>query len=87
MFGHQLILIAYQDSCFNNPSIAYAEDEEDEEPLVLLAGQKIAPRTPLVSRFVGRLTSLSLSDPSDLLLLSEEESSPSDSSLVNIDCC
>jgi hypothetical protein len=73
-------------------SFRFAEDEEDKELLVLLAGRLlgpriIAPRTPLVSRFVGRLTSLSLSDPSDLLLLSEEESLPSDSSLVNIDCC
>jgi hypothetical protein len=74
----------------------FAEDEEDEEPLVLLAGRllggpwMIAPRTPLTLRFVGRLALLSLSllDPIDWLLLhSEEESSPSDSSLSNIDCC
>jgi hypothetical protein len=63
-----------------------AEDEEDEELLVLLAGRllggpwMIVPIMPLTSRFVGRLASLSLSlsDPIDwLLLLSEEESLPS----------
>jgi hypothetical protein len=81
--------------CWYVPFV-FAEDEEDEEPLVLLAGHllggpwMIAPRTPLTSRFVGRLALLSLSllDPIDWLLLhSEEESLPSDSSLSNVDCC